>query len=199
MLAVLLAIGLLPILSEIVNKELAFDWTDSRLWLILGGLFITGSFISGAYPALILSSFKTIDVLKGKSEKLTGGFSLRKVLVVFQFASSLILIAGTFAIYRQIVYMRSQDKGLTMEQMLIVKGPSVMEREGAKDRLITVKNRLKEMPNVKSVATSAAIPGGGYNWGTGMRKDGAAREENKSGAVVWVDPDFIDTHDSSLR
>ena len=51
---------------------------------------------------------------------------------------------------------------------------------------------------VRSVATSDAIPGGGYNWGTGMRKNGAGMEENKSGEVVFVDPGFIDTYKMTL-
>lgn len=193
-LAVLIAIGLLPTLAEIVGKEFSFDFSDPRFWMILTGLFLVGSIISGSYPAFVLSSFNITEVIKGKVEKVGGGLSLRKSLVVFQFASSLILIAGTFAIYRQVMFMRTQDKGLTMEQMLVINGPSVLEQQGAKERLISLKNELKEIPGVRSVATSGAIPGGGYNWGTGMRKDGAANEENKTGSVVWVDPDFVSTY-----
>lgn len=195
--AVVIAVALLPVLGGIVNKDLAFDFADYRFWLILMALFVTGSLISGAYPAFVLSSFNTTQVLKGKIENVTGGFSLRKILVVFQFASSLILIAGTFAIYRQVIFMRSQDKGLTMEQMLILDGPKVADWKTGKERkerLITFKNRLAEIPGISSVTTSGAIPGGGYNWGTSMRKDGAQREESKSGSVVWVDPDFVKTY-----
>ncbi len=192
--AVLIAVALLPVLGGIVGKDFSFDFVDPRFWMILMGLFLVGSIISGGYPAFVLSSFNTTEVLKGKSEKITGGFSLRKVLVVFQFASSLILIAGTFAIYRQIVFMRNEDKGLTMEQMLIVNGPSVLEWKGHKERLISLKNQLKEIPGVLNVTTSGAIPGGGFNWGTGMRKDGAEREADKTGFVVWIDPDFIQTY-----
>lgn len=193
--AVVIALALLPLLGEVVGKELAFDFTDYRFWLIITGLFVVGSFISGLYPAYLLSSFKITEVLKGKS-KTSGGFSLRKVLVVFQFASSLILIAGTFAIYRQMVFMRNQDKGLTMDQMLVVNGPSVLEWEQGRtpQRLISLKNELSQIPGVKSVTTSGAIPGGGHNWGTNMRKVGAQQEDNKSGSVVWVDPDFVHTY-----
>jgi putative ABC transport system permease protein len=197
-LAVLFALLLLPILGDIVGKDLAFDFGDYRFWFILLGLFVLGSFISGAYPAFVLSSFRTTEVLKGKVDKVSGGFSLRKALVVFQFASSLVLIAGTFTIYRQVVYMRSQDKGLVMDQMLVVNGPRVLERKGAKDRLITFKNQLKQIPGVKDIATSAAIPGGGYNWGTNIRKEGSAKEQSKSGSIVWVDPDFVDTYGITL-
>lgn len=192
--AVLVAIGLLPVLETIVGKELAFDFSDYRFWLILLIMFVAGSLVSGSYPALVLSSYKTVEVIKGKVENVTGGFSLRKALVVFQFAASLILIAGTFAIYRQVLHMRNQDKGLTMEQMLVVKGPKVVEGENVKERLITLKRAMAEIPGVRGVATSAAIPGGGYNWGTGIRRDGAAREEDQTGSIVWIDPDFVPTY-----
>jgi putative ABC transport system permease protein len=123
---------------------------------------------------------------------------LRKALVVFQFTSSLVLIAGTFAIYRQMIYMRNQDKGLRMEQMLIFNGPKVLPGGNAKARLITLKNELKNIPGVVNVATSGAIPGGGHNWGTKMRKEGMEQKDDKDGRVVWVDPDFIKTYDITI-
>jgi putative ABC transport system permease protein len=194
LLAVVIAVLLLPVLGEIVGKDLHFDFGDYRFWAILEILFLAGSLVSGAYPALVLSSYNTIQVIKGTAEKGSGGFSLRKTLVIFQFAASLILIAGTFAIYRQIMYMRNQDKGLNMEQMLIVNGPKVLERNSAKDRLITLKNELKNIPGVIDVTTSGNIPGGGYNWGTNIRRDGAPSEEEKNGSIVWVDSDFVPTY-----
>ena len=197
--AVCIALGLLPLLGEIVGKTLVFDFTDYRFWLILTGLFVIGSFISGLYPAYMLSSFKITEVLKGKSGK-ASGFSLRKALVVFQFASSVMLIAGTFTIYRQMMFMRNQDKGLTMDQMLILNGPSVFDWKGGqgRERLISLKHELQQIPGVLSVTTSGAIPGGGHNWGTSMRKVGAQPEENKNGSVVWVDPDFVETYSMTL-
>jgi putative ABC transport system permease protein len=197
-LAAILAIGLLPVLGDIVGKELTFDFSDYRFWAVLAGLFILGAFVSGGYPALVLSSFQTIEVLKGKNTGVRGGFPLRKVLVVFQFAASLILIAGTFAVYRQLNYMQEQDKGMTLDQMLVFEGPSVLDGGNRRDRLMTVKNRLSEIPGVEKVSTSAAIPGGGYNWGARLRKDGTPPEENKSGSICWVDSDFIDTYGLTL-
>jgi putative ABC transport system permease protein len=196
--ALVLAMLLLPVLGDIVGKQFSFDFTDVRLYAIMGGLFLLGSFVSGAYPAFVLSSFRVTEVLKGKSERAVGGFSLRKGLVVFQFASSLILIAGTFAIYRQLMYMRSQDKGLTMEQMLIVNGPAVLENSTRRQQLTSAKNEMKNIPGVTAVATSAAIPGGGYNWGGNFRKVGAPVEDNKAGSVVWIDPDFVETYDLEI-
>src|SRR5690606_17153635 len=159
--AVLVAIGLLPVLEGIVGKELSFDFSDYRLWLILLAMFVVVSLVSGAYPAFVLSSLNTVKVIKGKVESVTGGFSLRKVLVVFQFAASLILIAGTFAIYRQVMYMQNQDKGLTMEQMLVVNGPKVIEGDNRKERLITLIQPLEDIQVVRSEAMSGATQGDG--------------------------------------
>ena len=196
--ALLIAIALLPVLGNIVGKEFAFDFSDPRLYLMLFALFFIGSIVSGAYPAFILSSFRITEVIKGKSERSVGGFSLRKALVVFQFVSSLVLIAGTFTIYRQLLFMRGMDKGLTMEQMVIVNGPAVMEEGTGRQRLMTAKDEMKKIPGVLSVATSGATPGAGYNWGGQFRKVGAPVEDNKSGSVVWIDPDFIDTYNVQI-
>lgn len=196
--ALAVAVALLPVLGGIVEKNFVFDFADPRLWMVLFGLFLFGSLVSGAYPAFVLSSFRTSVVLKGSAEKIGQKFSLRKALVVFQFVSSLVLIAGTFAIYRQIMFMRSQDKGFTMEQMLVVNGPTVFEREGLTERIISFKNELKKIPAVENVASSATIPGGGFNWGTTMRKEGDPVEMDKSGNVTWVDTDFLDTYSMEL-
>jgi putative ABC transport system permease protein len=197
-LAVLLAIGLLPLLSNIVEKDFAFDFGDFRLWLIITTLFLLGSFISGIYPAFVLSSFNPAAVLKGSVEKIGGGMSLRKALVVFQFACSLLLIAGTFAVYRQIMFLRTQDKGLNMNQMLIVSGPAVLpgnEQEEHDERITTFMNELEKISSVKNVSSSNSVPGAGYNWGTGIRKFGLQESEDQNGSIVWVDTRFIEAYE----
>jgi putative ABC transport system permease protein len=189
-LAVFMAISLLPVLENIIGKELIFQFTDFRLWLVLMALFLVGTLGSGIYPAFILSSFRITAVLKGpKSER--DGFSLRKTLVVFQFAASLILIAATFVVYRQIHFMQSLDKGLQMDQMLISPIAGTLEWKEAKQRMKTFKEEIQKIPGVEAAATSGAIPSGGHNWGADVRKINAPFTETKTGSVVWVDPDFI--------
>jgi putative ABC transport system permease protein len=197
-LAVFLAMTLLPFLNSIVEKDFAFDFTDPRLWFMLVGLFLVGSFVSGAYPAFVLSSFNPATVLKGSMEKVVSGLSLRKALVVFQFASSLFLIAGTFAVYRQMIFLKNQDKGFNMEQMLIISGPTVIEGKEEKEydeRILSFMNEVRNISSVRQVASSNSVPGAGYNWGTGIRKFGTDASENQSGSIVWVDPTFIETYE----
>lgn len=200
--AVSLAIGLLPVLGDIVDKNISFDFSKPGLWCLLVILFLVGSLVSGAYPAFVLSSFKTIDVLKGTTPKTTGGFSLRQSLVVFQFTTSLLLIAGTFTIYRQIRFMQSQDKGLNMDRMLIVNVPHFLEGKDAEERLISFKNELLKFPSISHVASSGTVPGGGHGWETHAYRKGASKEEIIPGEninVVFVDEDFIETYDIPLQ
>ncbi len=196
--AAVLATLLLPVLGKIVGRSFSFDYSQPQLWFILAGLFIIGSFISGAYPAFVLSSFKTVNVIKGISETGKGGLSLRKGLVVFQFSASLLLIAGTFTIYRQMDFMKRQDKGLNLNQVLILKGPHLSDKNGIITRMISFKNELREIRSVEEITTSYAVPGGGPNTSTLMRRSGALMETSKVGDQVWVDPDFLKTFEIEL-
>jgi putative ABC transport system permease protein len=191
-----IAILLLPVLSDILGKEIVFDFSSTLLWQVLFGLFILGSIVSGAYPAFVLSSFRTTDVIKGKFVKVGQGLTLRKALIVFQFTASLLLIVGTFIIYRQIDFMVKHDKGLNMDQMLIVNGPQYIEQKSGDRRMISFKNELLKLSSIKNVTFSGAIAGGGYSFTTGMEIAGKGSKNNfrESIHVVSVDTDFIKTY-----
>ena len=189
-LAIGFAVALLPVLGGIIGKQLVFDFSDRRLWLVIAGLFTVGTLASGIYPAFVLSSFRITSVLKGygRGER---GFSLRKALVVFQFTASLVLIVATFVVYRQINFMQSQDTGLQMDQMLVVSGPGTYKWKEAKQKLALFKEEVSKLPGVEAVTTSGSVPSQGHNWGADVRKSGTPITDMKAGSVVWVDPDFI--------
>ncbi len=86
------------------------------------GLLVAGTFLSGIYPALVLSRYQPVAVLKGIFKNAAGGQWLRKGLIVGQFAASIILIAGTMIVYRQMHYMRNQDLGANINETLVIKG-----------------------------------------------------------------------------
>ena len=200
-LAVLLAVVLLPVLGNLVGKDLSFGLIGGEQWLVLAGLWIFGSFVSGIYPAFILSSFKTADVIKGRLGKTNNAFTFRKALVVFQFVTSLFLIAGTFVIYRQLNFMQQQEKGMNMHQIMIVDGPRIMEENGDEQQLLTFKHELMGLSNVQDVATSGSIPGAGFSLITGMTRLGAEVKptERESIYIVRVDHDFLKTYGISLQ
>jgi len=192
LLAAALAYILLPALSNMVGKQLPTHFTDIRLYIVLISLFAIGTFASGIYPAFVISSFKITKAIKAQNER---GFSLRKGLVVFQFVSSLVLISGTFAVYRQVKFMQSQETGLQMDQMMIIDAPGTLKWDDARKVLETFKIEAKKIPGVESIATSGAVPAGGYNWGTDIRRVGEPESAVTGVSLVYVDTDFIPTYD----
>lgn len=192
--AVMLSLFLVPKLGVVLGKPLALNLLDYRLWSVLAGLFIAGTLASGVYPAFVLSSYKIGTALKATRD----GFSMRKVLVVFQFGCSLLLLAGTLVVYRQISFMQSQDTGLQLDQMLVAPGPGTISWSDAKRRLATFKEEVIKIPGVEAVTTSGALPGAGYNWGADIRRVGKEARDFQLGCVVWVDPDFLSTYNIPL-
>lgn len=159
-------------------------------------LILLGALIAGIYPAFVLSSFTIIGVLKGKFDRINSRFSFIKALVIFQFACSLVLIALTFLVNRQINFMQQQARGLSMDQVVIVRGPSVIDNDAREERIITFKNELKQISFIKDVTSSVNIPGNGYTFTTKMKKRGTNDEQ--SGNVVYVDADFITSYKLKL-
>ncbi len=189
---------LLPFVGEIVNKALVLDFANPKFWIAFSVFIFVGSFIAAVYPSLILSSFKPITMLKGVNDRHSSKFSLRHALVVFQFSISIFITAGTFGVTRQLDFMQGQNRGFDSDKMLVIRGPgSIIDLE-IENRVTSLKSQLTNLSMVRKVATSETIPGGGYSLGTGMRKDGAGVEENKSGEVVFVDADFIATYEMTL-
>lgn len=193
-LAVAIAWLTLPLLNSIVGHSFIFDLTQPALWQLLFVLFIIGSVTSGFYPAVVLSSFKTTDVIKGKLIKGNSNLSMRNGLVAFQFAASMLLIVGTLVVYKQVTFMQAQDKNFVTERVLIMKGPEIAEREGLDKRMIAFKSELAQIAGINKVATSFSVPAEGPSISTGMRKLGQSLDQSRIGNIYWVDPDFMDLY-----
>ena len=110
----------LPWFNNLSAKEMIVPWTDSWFWLIsIGFIFITG-LLAGSYPALYLSSFKPVKVLKGTFR--VGGLALipRKALVIIQFTVSVALIISTIVVYRQVLFAKNRPVGYTREGLIML-------------------------------------------------------------------------------
>ena len=166
-LAIVLMILLQPAFNALIGHKLSFFYllqksiggysvTVGLLTLVLAGIFI-----SGFYPAFVLSSFRPISVLKGKFSASKKGIILRKGLVVGQFAITVILIIGAFVVYRQIRFMNQQELGMNIDQMLVVKPPELTHWDStfiSKENTFT--QQLKQIPGVQGAATSWNAMGG---------------------------------------
>lgn len=149
---------LLPLFNQLVNKELVLSVQHSPqvilfnvILAILLGLF------SGSYPALYLSSFKPVAILKGKKSPKGSSKILRKLLVISQFTVSALMISGTIIVAAQLMYMVNKDVGFKKEDILV----SVVRDSVFQTKMDAFKMELKKNPNVKAVATSMNLVGFG--------------------------------------
>ncbi len=183
----------LPLFNSLTGKNLGYDlFTDSRFWLTLFGLFITGAIFSGFYPAFALSSFMPIETLKGKFSKSSKGSFLRQSLVVIQFSASVILMVGTFAVYRQLKFMENQDLGMKIEQTLILKGPNPFDSVYAK-RLTPFKVELAKLPGITKITASSSIPGKKVQANAGgVRLADGDPNKTMQFRPIFIDEEYID-------
>lgn len=201
--ALVLAITLVqifqPLFNSLTSKPLSILLLNTySVCILLLALFIVGAFLSGAYPALVLSSFKPVQVLKGRYSGNMRGVVLRKALVVFQFAASVALITGTFTVYTQLMYMRNKDLGMNISQLLIIKAPSVRGNEFARD-VKTYKTEMGRYPAVSKVTASQSIPGKGYNWySTGFRQQNREMNPAQKYSAFYVNNDYFETYQIDL-
>ncbi len=123
------------------------------------GLFIAGTLASGMYPAFVLSGFHPIAVLKGLFKNSNSGMFVRKGLIISQFATSIILIAGTTIIYQQVNFMRNQKLGADISQTLIINGPSEKQDSAYTTSYQAFKNEILRINGVKNIAASSGVMG----------------------------------------
>ncbi|HEY0041518.1 MAG TPA: FtsX-like permease family protein, partial [Flavisolibacter sp.] len=138
-----------------------------------------------------LSSFRPIEVLKGKLSKTAHGAWLRQALVITQFAASVSLMVGTYSIYRQLNYMKSQELGVEIDQTLVLRGPHVTDSTYEK-KLAAFKNELLLHPVIKKVTASSDVPGNKVGWNAGgIKLVGSDPNKSQQYRVFGVDYDFI--------
>ncbi|MFT4759631.1 MAG: putative ABC transport system permease protein [Saprospiraceae bacterium] len=159
-LAVTLAQTLLPYFNNLVGKTVIDNvWNSPNFIKNLVLFFSLGTLVTGIYPALVLSSFKPIAVLRGSFGSSKKEAMMRKGLVIFQFAASLILIAGTVIIYQQIRYMTGKDIGINTEQVLGFNNPDL--GDDRKTKYASFLNELRQIKGVKNAGGINDLPGGG--------------------------------------
>jgi putative ABC transport system permease protein len=196
--AFFLAYATLPLFHKLVGKEIPFTfWQDTRIALLSAGILVAGTVASAFYPAVMLSSFKPVRVLKGSKLGSSRDIWLRKSLVVLQFAASVALIIGTMVVYRQLQFMRGQDLGVNVDQMLIIRAPKIRDSTYATSQF-TFKTEMLRHPGVQSASFSNCIPGEEITDTAGnvRRKGDKGKEGNY--ALVWIDYDFIPAYDLQL-
>lgn len=163
-------------------------------------LWLGGTFLSGLYPALVLSSFKPVVVLKGKMKHNLHGIVLRKGLVVVQFMASIVLIAGTIFVYRQLDFMMTRDLGINIDQVLIVQRPGIADtnREKFNADIDVFRNELKKNPSIESISASMTVPGKQREFKSTVKRFGSNTNDSALVRINTMDDEFIDVYKMKL-
>ncbi|MDR7132471.1 putative ABC transport system permease protein [Algoriphagus sp. 4150] len=186
--AFLLASLLMPYFNQLTGKDLELYQRAFPL-LAIFILAIAAGLLAGIYPAFFLSAFTPSTVLKGRFKGRLSGFSLRQVLVVFQFAISACLILMVFVIKNQLDFVQNQDLGFKKDQQLILP----LKSEDAVFKYDVLKTSMMQNPNVKSVTLASTYPGIESIEDMMYYADGKTVEDVVNITNAYVGDDFVET------
>jgi len=199
MVSVILAWGMTAVALPYFNTIAGLSLTNSYLlqpWflVLLIIVWLGGTFLSGLYPAFVLSSFKPIIVLKGKMKSSSRGIILRKGLVIIQFMASIALIASTFIVYRQLNYMMKRDLGVNIDEVLVVQRPGIADTSKSvfNSSIDHLRHELKKSPAIQSVSTSLTVPGKQRQYKALVKRLGSATNDSAIVRVNSMDYEFLD-------
>jgi ABC-type antimicrobial peptide transport system permease subunit len=151
--ALVLVVLLLPYFDQITRKQIGLPFAQPGFWIDIAGITLVTGLIAGSYPALFLSSFKPVKVLKSAVKLDTGTLFFRKGLVVFQFVLSVVLITGTLIVSRQMTYLESRDLGYSRENVVYLPIEGQLSA-----RYEVFKQELLARPGIQSVSRLSSSP-----------------------------------------
>ncbi|AUD07122.1 ABC transporter permease [Spirosoma pollinicola] len=165
-LSMLVVILVLPLFNEVADKQLGILWTNPMFWLSGIGFSLFTGIIAGSYPALYLSSFQPVKVLKGTFR--VGRFASmpRKVLVVIQFTVSVTLIIGTILVFRQIQYAKNRPIGYDRNGLITItmNTPELHTHYNALREELLRTGAVIDMSTSSTPATDLNSQNGGFEW-----------------------------------
>jgi putative ABC transport system permease protein len=195
-LALVIALGAAILLTRPFNALIGSEGSPffslpAAYSLLFLGLFLTGTLLSGLYPAFVLSGYYPIVVLKGLFKNTSKGLVLRKGLIIGQFTISVILITGTILVYQQVQYMRRQQLGVNINQTLVLRAATSQVDSIYKNVLQPFKASLLQQTAVKSVTASSNVMGQEIYWTNGINRVG---DDAKTAVTLYhlgIDYDFL--------
>ena len=186
---------LLPAFNQFVNKQLSLGFkSDYRIWLYAIGFVTIIGLLSGSYPALLLSRFKPVLLLKGLKLKNRTDLSLRKALVVFQFTISVVMIIGTIVLFLQVRYLNNTNLGFNKDLLVVID----VNTGKARSNFEAVKNEMAKIPTVKNVSVTSRVPGEWKTYRTIKIRNAGSTEEPKVSYMFGADKDFAKTFEVTL-
>jgi len=197
-LSVVISVGLskliLPVFNSFVGKNLSLDLFDNYYTIPLLFLFtLIVGILAGSYPAFYLSSFQAGHILKPGTGKKNSKHSLRSILVIIQFAISIMLIIGTLTIKNQLVYIQNKNLGFNKEELLSINNAALLGSRTEAFKTEILKNLSVLDATNSSNMFRAGIPGNGYLF------DKRANTDPVLGQFLNVDYDFLKTFQIKIK
>lgn len=191
LIAIVIVYAVLPLFNNLANKQMTLQslFTPYVLPLLVSLPVVVG-LLAGGYPAFFLSSFRPVEVLKGKIKSGSKSGNLRSTLVVFQFATSVILIIATIVVYLQLNFIQTKNVGFDKNQVLIINGTSALGNQ-----ITAFKNQVLQLPGVISGTVSGFLPVTSSSRNDhSYSKDAVMNSQNGIDMQTWtIDYDYIKT------
>jgi putative ABC transport system permease protein len=198
LISAILAIGfaylLLPFLNDIIGKEIQMSLLQNHIfWFWFIGIILFGSLLSGLYPAFVLSAFKPISMLGANKTIGLGNVNLRKSLIVFQFLTSLLLIAGTYLVYRQTSFMKDQELSMELEKIVVLRTQqTAVDSVVVRSNFNSFSNAVRDLHVISAITSSTVVPGQfGVN---SYRRFGQSENNIPYTRSIFAGVDFSETY-----
>jgi putative ABC transport system permease protein len=184
--ALLIVQLVLPFFNDIADKQMTILWHTASFWLLAAAFVLITGFMAGSYPALYLSSFKPVKILKGTFR--VGRFAAlpRKVLVVLQFTVSVVLIIGTIVVFNQVQYARNRPVGYSRDGLLSI----FLRTENVHKHFDAVSDELKSSGAISEISESSGATTYVGEQDNGFEWKGKAPSVQGDFGVVFVSTDF---------
>jgi putative ABC transport system permease protein len=185
---------LLPGFNNLIGKQLSVNYHSAGLYIGLIIIVLFCGLVAGSYPAFYLSSLKPIDVIKGATNKNQGNAGFRRILVIFQFSLSIMLIICTLIVETQLKYIQNKNLGFNKDNI----GYFMFPTRPSDPKLETLKKELGSNPDILSV-TRAGNPF--YNDGTrnGFTWSGKKEGNDVYFHMIGTDPDYAKTYKLEIK
>jgi putative ABC transport system permease protein len=183
----------LPYLNKLLEVQMTMSFmANPAIILFVVATAIIVTLLSGIYPAVILSGFNPITALKSKiTAKMIGGISLRRALVVLQFAIANVLIIGMIIVVSQMEFFRNASLGFDKAAIINVPVPSDSISHTKVDY---IRNQLLANKDIKNVSFSFESPSSESNWNSDFKFDHSNKSTAFSANLKWADPDYFKTY-----
>jgi putative ABC transport system permease protein len=193
-LAIAVVTMLLPSFNQFARKQLSLFAVDYRFWAYAIAAVVIIGLLSGSYSALLLSRFRPMSLLKGLKIQSKGDLSVRKVLVVFQFTISIVMIIGTIVLLLQVRFMNNADLGFNKDLLVVID----VNTGAARANFEVIKDQISKVPSVRGVSATSRVPGEWKSFRTIKILGEGSTDEHHVAYLIGADKDFMKTFEVTL-